>query len=52
MEIKDKYESEGFKLKEMVYFLLDYYYPKVGWRWIGASHFVYYLTLTIIVHLF
>lgn len=36
----------------MIFFLLDNYYPRVGWRWIGASHFVYYLTLKIIVNLF
>lgn len=24
----------------------------MGWRWIGASHFIYHLTLSIIVSLF
>lgn len=51
-EIINKYESDDFQIKTFIFFLLDNYYPRVGWRWIGASHFVYYLTLTIIVNLF
>ncbi len=31
---------------------MDNYYPRVGWRWIGASHFIYYLNLEIILTLF
>lgn len=46
------YETPTFSLKEFLFFMLDNYYPRVGWRWIGASHFVYYLTLDIIVSLF
>lgn len=46
------YETSTFSLKEFLFFMLDNYYPRVGWRWIGASHFVYYLTLDIIVSLF
>lgn len=51
-EMMKTYETDDFSLKEFIYFLLDHYYPRVGWRWIGASHFVYYLTLEIIVILF
>lgn len=46
------YETPEFSLKEFIFFLMDNYYPRVGWRWIGASHFVYFLTLEIIVFLF
>jgi len=31
---------------------LDNYYPRVGWRWIGATHFVYFFTLKLIQILF
>lgn len=51
-EIVAEYETAKFNLKEFVFFLMDNYYPRVGWRWIGASHFVYYLTLEILVLLF
>lgn len=51
-EIVALYETPEFSLKAFVFFLMDNYYPRVGWRWIGASHFVYYLTLEILVLLF
>ena len=35
-------ENGEFNLREFIYFLLDNYYPKVGWRWIGANHLIYY----------
>ena len=51
-QLIETYEQDEFSLKGFIFFLLDNYYPRVGWRWIGASHFVYYLTLEIIVLLF
>lgn len=48
-----KYDAgEGFSLRDFVFVLLDNYYPRVGWRWIGAGHYVYHITLEIIVTLF
>lgn len=51
-EILALYETSAFSLKQFIYYLMDKYYPRVGWRWIGASHHVYFLTLEIIVFLF
>lgn len=51
-ELIELYETDTFSLKEFIFYLLDKYYPRVGWRWIGASHHVYYITLEIIVILF
>lgn len=63
-EICEKYELDDgkinpedpkehkFSLKRLIYFLLDNYYPRVGWRWIGATHFVYFFTLKLIQILF
>ena len=54
--VEERFESGAvkikFSLKKFIYFLLDNYYPRVGWRWIGATHFVYYYTLSLIVMLF
>lgn len=51
-EICQLYETHVFSLKAFIFFLMDNYYPRVGWRWIGASHFVYFLALELIVVLF
>lgn len=51
-QIRSIYECSDFSLKQFIYFLLDNYYPRVGWRWIGANHFIYYITLEIISNLF
>ena len=52
VDLQSRYVSENFRLKDFVFVLLDNYYPRVGWRWIGAGHYVYHITLEIIVVLF
>lgn len=51
-DLTEYYDSDSFSLKSFVFVLLDNYYPRVGWRWIGAGHYVYHITLEIIVVLF
>ena len=38
-------------MSQFVYFLLDNYYPKVGWRWIGANHAIFYNILILVLNL-
>lgn len=46
------YEKPGFSLRQFIHYLLDNYYPKVGWRWIGANHLIYYNILILVANLF
>ena len=51
-ELKKKYFSETFNLKEFVFQLFDSFFPNVSWRYIGAGHFAHRIALQLTEYLF